>query len=94
MLTALCRCVLSAASFLYNNCKALRAGVYSYTHLNQPALLGPPARGRPSPAAGGGSGGGGSGAASAAAAAEPRVLGTNSEHSDGAIINLVVQMSS
>lgn len=27
---------------MYNNCKALRAGLYSYKHLSKPVLLGPP----------------------------------------------------
>eukprot|EP01032_Pedospumella_encystans_P008138 gene8138-9693_t len=32
------------ASFMYNNCKALRAGIYSYDHLRHPVVLGPRTR--------------------------------------------------
>ena len=35
---------LLAASFMYNNCKALRAGIYSYEHLRHPVVLGPRTR--------------------------------------------------
>ena len=42
---------------MYNNCKALRAGIYSYDHLRHPVVLGPRARTGSS----GGAGLGGSG---------------------------------
>ena len=38
-------CYVVLAAFMYNNCKALRAGKYSYDHLGHPALLGPVERG-------------------------------------------------
>jgi hypothetical protein len=103
---------------MYNNCKALRAGLYSYYHLNLPALYGPPgARPRtnkPGPAGGGAGGGAGSAGSGASASpsngkgaqagqeapavdggsGEPRVLGTTSDHAEGAIINLVVALTS
>ncbi len=84
---------------MYNNCKALRAGKFSYDHLNQPALLGPAARPRApaqtqtqqgqrlgqKTAAGVGAAGTGSG--------EHSVVGTRSGHSEGAIINIAVGLS-
>jgi hypothetical protein len=100
---------IAAAAFMYNNCKALRAGKYSYDHLNQPALLGPAARARAptqaSQSQGQGQGqrpNGGAGSVAAAAstrgtsggAGEQGVVGTRSGHSEGAIINFAVALSS
>jgi hypothetical protein len=102
---------------MYNNCKALRAGLYSYYHLNLPALYGPPGSrprtNKPGPGGGGAGGGAGSGGSGASASpsngkgeagqeapavdggsGEPRVLGTTSDHAEGAIINLVVALTS
>jgi len=42
---------------MYNNCKALRAGIYSYDHLRHPVVLGP----RAHTGSSGGAGLGGSG---------------------------------
>jgi len=42
---------------MYNNCKAMRAGTYSYTHLRHAALLGPKSRGSGSGSSGKISGG-------------------------------------
>jgi hypothetical protein len=85
---------LAAAAFMYNNCKALRAGKYSYDHLNQPALLGPAARPRPPAQTQQGQSQGQKGAAAGKGTGELSVVGTRSGYSEGAILNIAVGLSS
>ena len=99
-------CYVVLAAFMYNNCKALRAGKYSYDHLGHPALLGPVERGSVSSmdkaaVISGGSSSSVGGVwgdmpkpySKADTVAEFSVVGTHGQHSEGAILNLAIGLS-